>query len=254
MTHQLAHPFSVRFVLREARLIVPWGEPPDLSLGWFGLSDGAFCIETSDGLLLDYRDEHDDGLDVSWCTYAVCRLWEDMLGWQPHALEVVPSDVLTRFLPWLDSPASLEPPVDDEQAEAWFDVQNWWGDRQLDLGYLRNAPFLHAWRDGDMVHVRWRCREPLPAMCPFTVWRSQSRVPAAAFSTAINNFSRDFLAQMRTRSQAILDNGWTGATCTIDPAGLLREQEDRERIAAHAYTPPKTDWDNVRRMLDTLGL
>jgi isopentenyldiphosphate isomerase len=91
-------------------------------------------------------------------------------------------------------------------------------------------------------------------MCPFTVWRSQSRVPAAAFSTAINNFSRDFLAQMRTRSQAILDNGWTGAACTIDPAGLLREQEDRERIAAHAYTPPKTDWDNVRRMLDVLGL
>jgi len=246
-------PLAFRFVLRDMARIEPWGIAPDRSLSWFGLTDGAYCTETRAGRLLDYRNEHDDGLGVSWCTYAVARLWEDLTDLVPRALEPVPAEVLPRLCAWLETGAADEPPDDESLYDAWVGAQGWWSERQLDLGYLRHAPRLHVWRLGDMVQLRWRVREDAGEECPFSVPQTDAEMTVAQFEQAITAFQRDFLAAMRARCQALVRDGWPGKPCDIDPEAVQEEQEAREAEAADRRPAPRTDWDAVREDLDIMG-
>lgn len=244
---------TFRFVLRDLARIEPWGEDPDRSLSWFGLTDGAYCIETPAGRLLEYRDAPDPDLGVSWCTYAVARLWEDLRELAPRVAEPVPADIVPRFLALLERGGTEEPPDDDTLYEAWLDALTWWGDRQLDIGYLRDAPRVHLWRVGDMMHLRWRAREADAASCPYSVWHADAEVSADAFDRALAEFNDAFLAEMRARCEALLRDGWQGAPCDIDPEEILKEHEQREAEATPPFTPRPTDWDGVREALDIMG-
>lgn len=248
-----ASPFAINFVLRDLTSIVPWGAAPDLSLSWFGLTDGAYCIETQAGRLLDYRSEHDAGLGVSWCAYAVARFWEDLRELAPRALEPVPADIPPRLLAWLQTGAPDEPPDDDALYASWLGAQAWWGERQLDFGYLRHAPILHFWRVGDTMHLRWRCRETTEADCPFTVWQADAALPVAAFEAALARFETAFLGAMRERCETLARDGWSGTPCDIDPDAVLEEQAQREAEATVVPAPQCIDWDAVREDLDIMG-
>lgn len=253
MTHRPAHPFAVRFVLRDLSRIEPWGTAPDCSLSWFGLTDGAYCIETPAGRLLEYREAPDPDLGVAWCTYAVARLWEDLTDLAPRILEPVPPDVSGRLLAWIDRGGAEEPPDDDTLYNAWLDAIGWWGERQLDIGYLRNAPRLHLWRVGDVAHLRWRAREPDAGRCPYTVWRMDADVPISALETALADFNNGFLAAMRQRCEALLRDGWRGAPCDIDADEIMQEQVQREAEALTVPASRPTDWDAVREGLEIMG-
>lgn len=246
-------PLKFNFVLRDMARIEPWGVAPDLSLSWFGLTDGAYCIEIPSGRLLDYRDGLDDDLGVFWCTYSVSRLWEDLKDLLPRVLEPVPEDVLPRLLAWQRTGASDDPPEDDALYEAWVGAQAWWSDRQLDLGYLRHAPRLHFWRVGDLMHLRWRVREVEGETCPFTVEFADARMKVAQFEAAVASFECDFLAAMRARCEVLARDGWTGKSCEIDVEAVLDEQAEREEDAARLREPHSTDWDAVREDLDIMG-
>jgi hypothetical protein len=246
-------PLSFRFVLRDMARIEPWGVAPDLSLSWFGLTDGAYCIETPAGRLLDYRDEHDADLGVSWCTYAVARLWEDLKDLAPRVLEPVPEDVLPRLIAWQRTGAADDPPEDDTLYDAWVGAQGWWSERQLDLGFLRHAPRLHFWRTGDMMQMRWRIREIPDEPNPFTLEFADAQVTVAQFERAVALFERDFLGAMRTRCETLVRDGWPGKPCEIDPEAVLEEHEMREAEAAEERPIPSTDWDAVREDLDIMG-
>jgi hypothetical protein len=246
-------PLAFRFVLRDMARIVPWGMAPDLSLSWFGLTDGAYCIDTPMGRLLDYRETHDAGLGVSWCSYAVARLWEDLKDLLPRVLEPVPEDVLPRLTAWQRTGAADEPPDDDTLYDAWVGAQAWWSDRQLDLGYLRDAPRLHVWRSGDVILLRWRVREVAGEPCPFTKDFADARISVTEFELAVERFEREFLGAMRARCEALVRDGWQGRPCEIDPEAVLEEHEMREAEAAGVRPVSRTDWDAVREDLDIMG-
>jgi hypothetical protein len=238
------------FKLRDVADIVPWGKPPHRSLHWFGLSDGAYCLQTAAGRLLEYKSAYDDSIGEPWCTYQVDRLYEDLTAMLPFVLEPVPPDVAGRFFEWAPDPNNV--PDDDELAEAWFDAQSWWGSRQLDFGYLTACPQLHFWRLGSEVHLRWRTKGDA-AGSMLTVQSADAVMPVEAFQQCINSFFKDFLGAMRKRVERIVRDGWTGQDCEIDIAGIVAEQNNRERMAALSFGQPHTDWDAVRRRLVQLG-
>ena len=90
--------FQVPFTLRPVADVEPWGKPGDRFLSWVALTDGAYCIETPAGRLLEYT--WGDPPEDYWVTYQVVRIFEDLLEIWPHAAEVVPGDMAARFLAW----------------------------------------------------------------------------------------------------------------------------------------------------------
>jgi hypothetical protein len=246
--------FRIPFQLRDLAHVEPWGTPPNLSLSWFGLTDGAYCIETDRGRLLDFHGTPPPGLSVTWCDYQLARLFEDLVDICPTITEPVPVDVLDRFLSWQSHAAASAVPEDDALCDAWYRAQEWWGWRQLDFGYLTACPRLHLWRAGNDVHGRWRTDLANPATAQLTVHDADFSVPLQPFQDAIDDFYRGFLAQMRARVESISRDGWTGRPCQMDVAQLIAEQSDREAETKNrARLKHLTDWDAVRRDLATLG-
>lgn len=235
--------FKIEFRLRPIEQITPWGAPPNLMLGWFGLSDGDYCIETSAGRLLTYEDG-------SWCAYQVARLFEDLNSTLPHVLEPVPEDVSARFFAWRANPAAEAVPADSALAEAWLGAQAWWGSRQLDFSHLTAAPGLHMWRSGSMVNMRWRAALTNTAMA---VTHADLALPVDVFESRIASFFEDFLTQMGQRVDLIARQGWCGQACDVDVDGLVSEQRQREYAAARPFGTPTTDWNSVRVSLARVG-
>jgi len=233
------------YKLRDVREISPWGPPEDRNLHWFGLSDGAYCIDTVAGRLLEHTDALDAQLGVAWCSYAVVRLFEDLTDALPFILEPVPDDVIARFFA-IDPRSGI--PEDDELAAAWYEAHGWWGMRQVDFGYLVGAPRLFLWSSGPSVHLRWRADET------WTVQRADVIEVRDVFRARVNDFVEGFLTDMRKRVETIARDGWIGQPCRIDVHELLIEQHKREDLARRAYGDPRTDWDYVRRMFDILGV
>jgi hypothetical protein len=244
----------ILFKLRELKGIQPWGTPPHLSLSWFGLTDGAYCIEAPAGRLLDFGGDPVPGLGVTWCDYQVARLFEDLIDLLPTALEPVPADIVERFLAWQESDRAADVPEDDQLAEIWYRAQEWWGWRQLDFGYLTACPRLHLWRSGSHVHGRWRTNADNPATASLTVKSADFAMPAEQFSDAATGFFRAFLGEMRERVASIARDGWPGKPCDISVAALQREQREREGEPENRSALKRsTDWDSVRRDLQSLG-
>lgn len=235
------------YKLRDVREIAPWGAAEDRNLHWFGLSDGAYCVDTVAGRLLEHTDAPDAQFGVSWCGYAVVRLFEDLLEAWPHSVEPVPPDVTARFFAWAGDPRAGVPD-DDDLAAAWFEAHGWWAMRKIDLGYLVGAPALYFWSSGANIHLRWRADET------WVVQRADLIEPQADFRTAVHGFVNSFLGEMRVRVETIARDGWSGKPCRIDIPQLVAEQDKREEQARKALgLVAQTDWDHVRRMLDFLG-
>jgi hypothetical protein len=236
----------VLYKLRDVAEIPPWGAADDRSLHWFGLTDGAYCIDTVAGRLLEHSDAADPQLGVSWCTYAVVRLFEDLLGALPFIIEPVPGDVVARFFA-IDPRSGI--PEDEELAAVWFEAHGWWGMRQVDLGYLVGAPRLFLWSSGPNIHLRWRADET------WAVQRADVIEASDAFRAMVRGFADSFLGEMRVRVETIARDGWQGRPCRIDIPQLLTEQTEREASARQALSQiARTDWDHVRRMFDILGV
>jgi hypothetical protein len=249
----LADVSSLRFrhELKNIEDIEPWGREPHLSLSWYGLSDGQYCIETDSGRLLEYLDAETGA--TFWCDYQVARLFEDLSEIAPTILLPVPKDVAQRFLAWSTLPANKEPPDDDLLAESWFSAQEWWGWRQLDFGYLSAGPRLYFWRTDDDVHLQWRAHKWEPSY-PLTVARADQTMPVETFTNAAQSFLQDFVQSMRRRIEAVERDGWRGKPCDIDIPALITEQRFREREPLiDARIAREADWDTVRRDLNLLG-
>ncbi|MEU1789053.1 DUF5984 family protein [Streptomyces sparsogenes] len=260
-----------RFGLTPLAEVRPWGrERP--ALHWFGLTDGWYAIDLDGHELLRYSEGtvrrlrggegggrgEEGGPAHPYVDYYVVRLWEDLLGTLPAALQPVPED-LADFVAtdpsdwcWQETP----------EAEA---AAQWHGDRTLNTGYLRVAPYIRWWRTvagetgageagagehgaaGDVVHVGW-AHQPDPEREIEFAGPAAGRVavPTAAFLAAVAEFDRELLAAMERRIGE-LEAAGPPPGVELDLEQLRREQRDRagwlERARGHAYA---TDWAAVR--------
>jgi hypothetical protein len=46
----------IDFTLLPIAMVQPWGRPDNLSLHWFGLTDGQYWIEVSENKLFEYSE------------------------------------------------------------------------------------------------------------------------------------------------------------------------------------------------------
>ncbi|HEU5386015.1 MAG TPA: DUF5984 family protein [Streptosporangiaceae bacterium] len=248
-----------RFGLTPLARVLPWGgqEPgQEPRLHWFGLTDGWYWIELGDGReLLRYsprtvaRLRQGPGAVVShpYVDYYVARFWEDLALLTPAVTQPVPAGLL----PFLVSGHDDWPPQDGWSEAAWT-AAIWHDEHSLNLGYLRPAPRVRAWRTEaagcDLVTLTWR--QPAEGEdekeLSFADPAGTVTSPAGAFQDAVRRLDRELLAAMGERV-AELERDGPPAGVRVDLDQLRAEHEDRKTwLARRADRIPDTDWPAVR--------
>lgn len=234
------------FDLTPIEWIGPWGTPPDLSLHWFGMTDGKYRIRVGDDYLLNYSDDFvgDTSKSTSFVEYQVARLWEDILEMLPAILERVPYEL--HFL--LEASEKDRNEWDEKAAAEGLpeEAAYWLSDRELNCGYLTNAPHITMWSTKDDVIVSWDYK--MSTENPERVWsatQGSHRMSRSEFLNAVTEFDSALIAQMKDRVDSLV-SGWKSGPINLDLGQLIREQEDRSAwLANYLRRTTNTAWDEV---------
>lgn len=242
----------LNFTLTPLPAIQPWGQPPDLELHWFALSDGAYHLDLGDVRLLEYRPE------LGWpryVEYQVARLHEDLLGMLPHVLQPLPADVVGR-LPGGSLGAAhrafRERHADiyarSEDVDSAMEV---FQERLLDSLYLQPGFGVWMWSFGTTVVIEWDNRDCL--LDRREVWTAsvgRYELDRSAFLGELESFDRRLMSAMNERIES-LGRGEYRPEVKIDLASLRADHADRSTWLATALKrqAPVVDWQAVGRGL-----
>ncbi len=246
----------INFELLPIAKVQPWGQPGDLSLHWFGLTDGHYWIEMGENTLFEYSGAAQAAGAGRYCEYHVARLHEDLLEMLPHVLEPVPG-ALGRYLSgegqaewaaafgsWCDRNSDV---LDTNLCYQVVDAATTWsGARRLDSAYLSPSANIVIWSDIEHVVIEWDNRSRLFQGEPaWTAVRGRHKMARAEFISQVQSFDRRFIEQMSERIREV-QAGVLSSTISIDIPGLIREHEQRSHALRDALgRQPQTDWQCV---------
>lgn len=247
--------------------ITPWGrpeDPTDRHLSWFGLTYGWYSLDVKSARLFQYTPELMGHLDwpqdprsrqADWTDYQVVRLYEDLLDMLPDILAEVPDEMhalistAERRADWTRSLERYEEQDGDTaQIDRLFEpATRWAGLRQLDAGYLVDAPRIWLWRHRDQVHLQWDNRTRVTDNIPrWTATHGTTTMPVDDFLAEIGSFHDRLMAAMTERVHTITHRNPL-RDIAIDIPRLNAEHIERQRSLTTALsTPPQPiDWAEV---------
>lgn len=236
---------GVRFELSALEEVVPWGE--HRRLHWFALTQGRYCLDIGGVEFLRYAtpptDSPDESGSAAWVDYYVVRLWEDLLGVLPSALEPVPDDLVEFFAAGSGHWVETEDPAVDAATDAY-------GVRWTDSGYLRFGPSFRWWRTldpEDTITVAWQQNADPEGEIVFSAPPSGRRtIETSDFVSAITDFDRRLLDAMQERIDRLTETG-LARDIELDLPALVREQAQRRTWLSRALAAQgETDWAAVR--------
>ena len=262
------------FHLRPVEEIQPWGEPPNQTLHWFGLTDGFYRLQVGRDLLFHYSD----GIRKYWTAqyphfsgeyveYQVVRLWEDVLSILQDVLCPLPLELerlimdedsslrewYASALLWLDR---QDDTVVEERLVDVFDMAtSWVNKRRLDSAYLQPAAHIWLWSTRDAVTVTWDNRGV--AVEGHEAWSAQRghySMPRDDFLAEVDAFDRQFIERMGDRINEV-SSAWDRPDVALDPELLRREQIRRAGHLQRTLSKklPFTDWQQVLRSIHELS-
>jgi Family of unknown function (DUF5984) len=246
--------------LEEAR---PWGNPPDLSLSWFGFTEGfyrlqvgsEFLLNYSDGIVEHYTKQFSNIYSGSFVDYYVVRLWEDILDILPDVLAPIPGE-LSNFLKqnenaWLqwESDASnwVDRQPDQDRALEIYEHAVWWQRvRSLDAAYLQNSPRIWMWSTEESVIISWNNTDIL--LEGIQVWSATQGsycIKRDEFLSEVRAFHDKLMSEMAKRVDSICDY-WERTEIRVDLQNLRDQQQDRETWLYYALKKsPSINWKDV---------
>jgi hypothetical protein len=243
----------VQFELTPLDQVVGWGEPPNLSLHWFGLSDGTYHLDLGDVRLLEYRPHVNVPRFVD---YNLARIHEDLVGMLPDVLQPIPEAVSARFRDGsLGSTLRQlretweEQDDDDPDLDAALEVL---GNRPLDTGYLSPSAGIWIWSDDAKVVIEWDNRGRLIDGKPaWTATHGRKELARDQFVEELRDFHLRLMAAMEERVQQVCAN-WTRPDVKINFRRLAEEQVERSGSFEPALRLGRrtTDWQAVLRGLN----
>ncbi|MBL9202667.1 MAG: hypothetical protein JNL39_19295 [Opitutaceae bacterium] len=262
------------FKLRPLEDIAPWGTPPDLSLSWFGLTDGYYRVQVGGEHLFNYTDQiskhwatNDPTFSGAYVDYQVVRLWEDVCAILPDVMQPIPTDflrlvsgrnptirqVVQTVGTWWQSLADDE--MEGENEDTYYAAITWASSRNLDALYLRGGPRIWIFSHDDTVTITWDNRgieidgiEVWSARCgSYSMSRSK-------FLEEIRSFDRRLLTQMQERVDQVCAD-WKRPEIRIAFEQLRREHLERGQTLPLALrkSPTPVDWTQVQAALKKVG-
>ena len=242
----------VEFELSPLDDIEPWGSAPNLSLHWFGLSDGLYHLELGSTRLLEYSSVKGWPQFVE---YQLARIHEDLIEMLPDVVEVVPPSVSDQFrdgslgatLLHLRSAWESREDVDvnlDAAIEAL-------GGRALDTAYLSPSAGIWIWSSATKTVIEWDNRGRLLNGNPaWTAQNGRHELSRDQFLEEMISFDRRLMETMGSRIRAVTAS-WTRPEVKIDFKRLAAEHVERGTWldSAVRHGPRIRDWQAVQEVL-----
>jgi Family of unknown function (DUF5984) len=243
------------FKLAPLEAIEPWGDPPNLALHWFGLSDGSYYLDLGAARLLEYAARNGWPRFVE---YQLARIHEDILSMLPDVLEPIPLPVRLRFrdgslgdtLRHLRTASELLDGADPD-LDAALDAL---GSRLLDTAYLSPGAGIWIWSHAMKIVIEWDNGDRLvDGSRAWTATRGRHELARDDFVEEVGDFDRRLMAAMEERVHQVRDT-WNRPDVTLDYDRLEVEQHERRGWldASLRRCPGTPDWQSVRRGLSRI--
>lgn len=259
----------INFKLRHPDNIFPWGDAPDTSMHWFGLTDGEYWLDLNKATLYEYTNEVLAG-DVNashYVDYQIIRLIEDWTSIFESIAEPIPdafyaiarnNDHLYKFYgavqKWLDN-LSEDPSIDiDTYYDRYDKTIEWIYSRTLTAMHLTSGPGISFFRNRNNISIVWKADHQTENNIP--VWTAQNgeiEMEYEVFISEIEDFGNRFFQAMNTQVQIAVEKDW--GTTHINKERLIQEQQERKdefqkKLAVLQSEPTKhTDWDLINSLI-----
>lgn len=254
--------FRINFELKPIEKIIPWGENPNLSMHWFGLTDGLLWIRAGAQMIYEYSDAAREyfGDNIRYNEYQLSRFLEDFSGILPYVREPVPKllyDKTGEFEKQTDAWKELHYEDEDAVFEQFYDdefepLTRWYYNRMLDSGHLIGGPWIGCFRHGDRIKLYWKSDYRLENGS--SIWTAPNGIfemPYTGFVTAVNEFYSAFSEKMDRQVELALHKDW--GSIKLDKERLVKENgerknEFRQKLGLLSEPCQTTDWDKILKI------
>jgi hypothetical protein len=256
----------IDYHLRPIEEVDAWGEPGDLRVHWFALTDGFYRIDLGQTKLLDYsRDAVRKGPSEPFPTYVdyhVARLWEDLGAILPAILVPVPE----RFHGYIEEPLRWqrvcdawvhsfpeETPQAGEAQEIAYAASAWIGERQLSISHLVSGPRIWFWTRSEQVVVHWDNVNLMIDDAPaWSATKGTVEMPIGDFVKALTTFNDSLMRDMEARVNEV-ERHWNRPGVAVDISRIKSEHQVREQeFARWLSRRQETDWREVERGIELI--
>jgi hypothetical protein len=259
----------INFKLKHPDNIIPWGDAPDTSMHWYGLTDGEYWLDVNKATIYEYTSEVLAGShanDSHYVDYQIARLLEDWTSIFDAIAEPVPdafyaiareNNYLYRFYGavqnWLENLPDTAS-TNTETYEHYDPAIEWIYSRTLTASHLTNDPAISFFRNNNNISIVWKADHLTEQNIP--VWTAQNGELKIAYSTFIHeieDFGNRFFNAMDTQVQIAIAKDW--GTTQINKDALMREQQQRkggfqQSLSVLKGEPAKhTDWDLINALI-----
>lgn len=155
--------FKINFQLQELDKIIPWGEEPNLSLHWFGLTDGQLWIDVGTRTIYEYNEDARNyfGIPVKYNDYQLSRFLEDFFGTFRYVGKSIPIELYngidefdSKTEKWKECHIDEEDEIFDRfYFDEYWELYEWRSNRSFDSGHLVGGPYIGCFRCGEKIKI-----------------------------------------------------------------------------------------------------
>ncbi|WP_226789855.1 DUF5984 family protein [Flagellimonas hadalis] len=259
----------INFKLKELDKISPWGQEPELSLHWFGLTDGDLWLTFGNETIYEYTKEAIDlwGNQSPYNDYPLSRFIEDFTELFDKIREPIPeafynlSTDLKKFQSrtkkWLDKHYTDKDNGNDFYFDVYDTLISWVHARTLSSSHLNYGPQLSFFRYNNKVRVVWDTEHRLKNGTP--VWTAKSgsvEMEYTGFVQKIKSFGQSFFAEMGEQIRLAVEKDW--GKVELDKQWLVEEHEGRidefyfSLALLEQEAEYRTDWAGIKKLFDRM--
>lgn len=253
--------FKINFKLQSLDKIQPFGEEPELSLSWFGLTDGLLWLDVGGRTVYEYDKAALKSVGVgegaAYNDYYIARFIEDFFYTFGAVSESVPEELYDnaeRFARDMERWEDSRYDDDDESFKRFYlgefsELYEWYSERSFDSGHLVDGPFIGCFRCGDRLKIVWH--SGISTDNGKSLWTAPDgsyETGYADFVKAVKEFFAEFCTAMDEQVERALLKEW-GAVA-LDKRALKKENSDRRAELSQKTelldgTDKTTDWSKV---------
>lgn len=259
---------KINFKLQQIDKITPWGESPDFSMHWFGLTDSQLWIQAGGQTIYEYSYAAREyfGENIQYNNYQLSRFLEDFSELFPYLRESVPelfyekiNDFEGQTYAWLmlhdeDEDNVFDKLYDDE----YTPLTAWYYDRMLDSGHLTGGPDIGCYRYGDRIKLCWKSDYQLEnGSSIWTAPRGIFELQYKEFVSAVNEFYHSFFKEMDKQVDLAVQKDW--GNVRLDKTRLIDEHAERkeffnQKLKLLSEPCNCTDWDAIIAIYNGMGM